>query len=68
MKDNPKVDEFKREALELNTLVAQEQVFFCQKLSSIIELCEKSDSMMNRVADERTKFDEIDDKVSQYIT
>ena len=68
LKDNPKVDEFKKEALELNTLLAQQQVLSCQKISSIIELFEKSDSLMNRVADQRIIFDEIDDKVSQYVT
>ena len=68
MKDNPKVDEFRKESLELNTLLAQQQVVFYQKLSSITKLCEKSDSVMNRVANERINFDEIDDKVSQYVT
>ena len=36
LKDKPKIDEFRKEALELNTLLAWQQVIFCQKLSNII--------------------------------
>lgn len=34
-KDNPQIDEFMKETLELNSLLAQQQEIFCQGISLI---------------------------------
>ena len=40
-KDNPKLDEFRKEALELNTLLAQQQVIFVRKYQILLNCVSK---------------------------
>lgn len=68
LKDSPKIDDFKKEDLELNTLLAQQHVVFCQKMTIINDVCNKRDSLMNQSANLRTNFDDIDDKITECIT
>jgi len=68
LKDNPKVEDFIKEALELNSLLSKQHETFCQKLSVINLMCKQSDSLMNQASDLRITFNEIDDKISGYIT
>ncbi len=62
------MEDFIKEALELNTLLSKKQEMLCQKLSFINPLCVKSDSLMNQSSDMRVTFNDIDDKISRFIT
>lgn len=62
------MEEFIKEALELNTQLSKQQAMFCQKLSIINKICAKSDSLMNQSSDLRVIFNDIDDKISGFIT
>ena len=64
MKDNPKVEDFIKEELELNTLLSKTQAMFYKKLSIMNPLCVKSDSLMNQSSNLRVTFIDNDDKIS----
>ena len=62
------MEDFIKESLEINTLLLKKQAMFCQNLSIINPLCVKSDSLMNQSFDLRVTFNDIDDKISGFLT
>lgn len=59
--------DFKKEARELNTLLAQHQILFC--LFSIIhDLHHTNSSLVNQLLDIETYFDDIEEKIAGFLT
>lgn len=67
-KDNPQIDEFIKEALNLNSQIMQQKEVLCQKISRISPYCENSDKLTNEVVDMRLEYEEIHKRISDFIT
>ena len=62
--DVPTVEEFIKEALELNSLLLKQQEQFCQNMSHIAPYLITSDQLMYKAIDQRTKFTDLNTKIS----
>lgn len=67
MKVNPEIVEFRKEAGELNNLLAQQQATFCHKIAIIQGLCQSRYSLVNQLSDLRTYCKEIEEKISNFV-
>lgn len=67
LKINLELVKFKKEEEELNTLRVQQQITFYQKLAIFHDLCQTTNSLVNQLSHRRTYFDEIEEKISDYI-
>ena len=67
-KDNPKVEEFIKEALEINNLLSQQLIQLCQKISLIHPLCIKTNTLIDQVVNSILEFEDADDKIIDYIS
>jgi hypothetical protein len=47
--------------------LTKQQVIFCHKLALIHDLSKTSDSLVNQLSDLRTFYEDIDEKISEYI-
>lgn len=54
--------------MELNDLLSKKQAMFYQKLSIINPPFVKSDSLVNQTSNLRVNFNDINDKISGFIT
>ena len=67
-KDNPQIDEFIKEALELNSLLEQQQEIFHQRISLINPYCESSNKLNNQAINQRLEYKELNKRISKFIT
>ena len=67
-KDNLQIDEFIKKTLELNSLLAQQQEIFCQRISLINTYCESSDKLNNQLIDKRLEYEELNKRISEFIS
>jgi len=63
----PIVDEFIKEALELNSILSKQQNLFYQRMSHITPYMITSDQLIDKEIDQRTKFNDLNTKISDYI-
>jgi len=67
-KDNPKVQEFIKEALEINNFLSQQLTQRCQKISLIHPLYIKTNALIDQSVNSRLEFEDVDDKITGYIS
>lgn len=67
-KDNPQIDEFIKEAVNLNSLLLQQEETFYQKISQINPYYETSDKLTIHVIDIRFEYEKIHKNVLEFIT
>lgn len=65
--DVPIVEEFIKEALELNSLLLKQQEQFFQKMSHIAPYLITSDQLMDKLIDQRTEFTDLNTSISEFI-
>lgn len=66
-KDVPTIEEFIKEALELNSLLMKQQEHFCQKMSRITPYLATSDQLTDKTIDQRTEFTDLNTGISDFI-
>ena len=66
-KDVPIVEEFIKEALELNSLLLKQQEFFFQNMSHITPYLITSDQLTDKMIDQRTGFTDLNTKIFEFI-
>lgn len=67
LRGNPEINEVRKEASELDMLLTIQQAIFCHKLALIHDLSKTIDSLLNQLSDFRMFYEEIDEKISEYI-
>jgi len=67
-KDNSKIDELIKEALNLNSQLMKQKEFLCRKISQISPYCEINDKLIGQVVDMRLEYDGIRKNISNFIT
>jgi len=67
-KENPKVEEFIKEALVINNFLSQQLTQLCEKISLIHPLCIKTNALVDQAINSRLEFEEADDKITDYIS
>jgi len=67
-KDNPKVEEFIKEALEINNFLSQQLTQLFQNKFIIHPLCIKTNALIHQVVNSRLEFEDADDKIIGYIS
>ena len=66
--DYPKLEEFKKEALEANKALSQQLNLLCHKISLINPLCILTRSLINQAVNTILEFEDADDKVTNYLS
>ena len=61
------VNEFIKEALELNSILSKHQDLFYQKMSHITPYLNSSDQLTDKEIDQRTEFNDLNTNISDYI-
>lgn len=64
----PKVEKFKKEALEAKKALSQQLNLLYQKISLIHPLCITTTSLINQVVNAMLEFEHADDKVTNYLS
>ena len=67
-KDNPQIDQFVKEALNLNAQLMQQKEVLCQKLSQINPYCEINGKLIREVVDMKLEYDKVHKRISDFIT
>ena len=67
-KYNPKVNDFIKEVLSINSQLMQQKEVLCQKISQMSPYCEISDKLTSQVVDRRLEYDEIPKNIYEFIT
>ena len=62
-KDVPTIEEFIKEALELNSLLLKQQEHFFQKMSHIASYLITSDQLMDKVINQTTEFTDLNTRI-----
>jgi len=66
-KDVPNVDEFVKEALELNSILSKQKYLLCQRMSHVTPYLITSDQLTDKEIDQRTGFNDLNTKIYEYI-
>lgn len=67
MRENPNINEIYKEELELDILLTKQQDIFYHKLALIHDFLKTNDSFVNQLSDLRRFYEDIDEKISEYI-
>lgn len=65
--DVPTINEFIKEALELNYLLSKQQELFHQRMSHITSYLITSDHLMDKVFDKRIEFNDLITRIFKFI-
>ena len=66
-KDVPTVEEFIKEALELNSLSLKQEEQFCQKMSHIAPYLITSDQLTDKANDQIIELNDLNTRISKFI-
>jgi len=66
-KDVPTLDEFIKEALELNSLLSKQQDLFFQRMSHVTPYLITSDQLTDKAIDQRTGFNDLNTKIYEFF-
>jgi len=68
IKHFPKVKEFIKEALEINSLLSKKHSIFCKQIIEISPSCKEVDALVSQFTDAKVNFEEIHEKIANLIT
>ncbi|MCY6524864.1 hypothetical protein, partial [Actinobacillus pleuropneumoniae] len=62
------VEEFIKEALQINNFLSQKLTQLYQKIYLIYPLCIKTNALIDQAVNSRLEFEDTDDKITGYIS
>ena len=63
----PIVDELIKEALGLNSLLSKQKDLYCQRMLHVTHYLITSDQLIDKAIDQRTEFNDLNTKISEFI-